>query len=154
MTKTRVIRKTHNIDKLIKKIRDLKKASVESGYFIEQGIHSTIDMPYTSLMATHEWGWGVPQRQARLSTFDVVTNSKSNKKELRNFLYTDQKLEQYLDKVGSRITMTAKGFFGQPSLRIPSNAPSKGVDSPLVDTGELKDAWSYRTSLNLSIRGL
>jgi len=159
MTRTKVVRKTKNIERLIEKIKKLKLANVQSGYFIEQGIHTTIDMPYTTLMQTHEFGFGVPQRHLRLSTLDIVSNSKVNRKELKSFLYSGESLEDYLNKTGSRITNTAKSLFGVVSSRVPSNAPmtialKQGRDEPLVDSGELRDKWSFRTSSNLSIRGL
>lgn len=158
MIKTRVIRKTRNIDKMIEKIKALKAASVQSGYFIEQGIHSTIGIPYTTLMQNHEFGFGVPQRHLRQSAFDVVSNSKINRKEIKNFLFTGENLDTYLNKSGARIANTAKSLFGVVSPQVPSNAPMTialkgGNDTPLVDTGELRDAWSFRTSSNLSIRG-
>lgn len=159
MIKTKVIRKTKNIERLIKKIQLLKNSSVESGYFIEQGVHSTIGLTYTELMRKHEWGFGVPQRHLRLSASNIVSSSPQNKKELKNYLYTNQDMDTYLNLTGSRITNVAQSLFGVITAEVPSNAPytillKGGRDEPLVDTGELRDNWAYRTSSNLSIRGL
>jgi len=150
----KVIRKTRNIEKFIKRIQKLAKSEVESGYFSEQGDHPEAEMSYVDLAYMHSKGEGnFPPRDVRLPTIFALDDSSYKpfiNKELTSYLYKKQSLNQTLNDFGISVTSIAKNLFGVPSVHLPSNSPDwidlKDGDTPLVFEGHLKDAWSYNTS--------
>lgn len=160
--KAALTRKTRNLEKLIKKIKKLEQANVESGYFPEQGDHPYAEMSYVDLAYIHSKGEGnFPPRDVRFPTYLNLQNSITFKtsvhKDLKNHLYKDLKLDTVLTNIGVEVTNLAKSFFGIPSSFLPMNssewAEIKGANTPLVFEGYLMDAWSFKTSELPNIRG-
>lgn len=155
----KIVRKTRNIEKFIKKIQALAKSNVESGYFPEQGDHPEAEMSYVDLAYIHAMGVGnFPRRDVREPT-RLALDSPALKiffirKELNNYFYSTQTLAATLDDFGSYVTDIAKSFFGIPSRFMPSNsnewADFKGDNTPLVFEGYLMNAWAYKTSEDMS----
>lgn len=163
MMSLKVKRETKNFEKWISKIAQLKKASVESGYFPQQGDHPTADMSYVELAELHAKGAGdLPKRDIRPAVTHNMkfgsSFSRSNKHMLVRYLIGKLSIDNYLSSVGHKISDSAQSYFGIPSGHNPSNseywADFKGADTPLVFDGYLRDAWSYKTSTSPSIRGV
>lgn len=157
MIKVSITRTTRNLEELIKKLEDLEGEYVETGVFVEQGIHPTAEVSYVDLAFMHEEGDGnFPPRTVR----NVVLNSlKDNKflsqteKYLNNYLYKGSSLNYTLGRIGQTMSFIGKSFFGQtfyPDMPMnhPDTIQDKGFNAPLVETGALRDAWAYRTSVN------
>ncbi len=146
-----IIRKTRNLEKLINRIKSTRGKIVETGYFQEQGLHSEYGMFYGRLMQIHEFGmFGLPERPVQLPTWRYMKSTYSDwSYEIKRFIQGKQELSDVLTKVGSKASSFAKSVFGDTSMLEP-NAPStieeKGSNSPLVDTGELRDKWAFKTS--------
>ena len=156
MFKVSIERKTNNLDKLMKKLKKLRNASVESGYFVEQGVHQDSEMLYTDLMKMHEFGFGdLPVRPVRAITKARLKSSKESSKGMGDYLFRNKPLTDVLANIGGMVTMEAKSIFGHtPPLK--ANAPAwaaiKGGNAPLVFTGDLQSHWSWRTSEDASIK--
>lgn len=154
-----ITRSTKNIEKLIKKLQKLSKASVESGYFIEQGDHPTAEIPYVSLMYKHAMGEGnlpvrnpLPVTISLMNSNPFLINLSTN---LNKYLYSSSHLSKLLDRSGKDITRLASSTFGSTYYYLPNSpmwADMKDGNTPLVDEGHLQEAWSYRTSDNQFIR--
>ena len=150
-------RKTRNFEKLIKKLKKLDDAKVKSGYFPEQGIHSSSGIPYYELAFIHAKGEGnFPRRDVRPSVLTALWQPEFKRTAVVNTMaYLNGKvpLESLLDTLGFKITDIAQSYFGIPSKYNPSNSDwwasqKKEGDTPLVFDGELRDMWSYKTSEN------
>jgi len=144
-------RKTKNLDKLLKKLQTLSKHKVESGYFKQQGLHHS-GYTYPALMSIHEYGKnGNLERPVKFFTTQAISNSKIPFifSEIHHYFKGNQTTTETLDNVGQIITLTARSFFGSPALE--DNAPLtielKGENSPLIDTGDLRDHWVWKTSI-------
>ena len=146
----KVKRKTNNLQKLEKRIRELAESKVESGYFPEQGDHPTANMPYGQLMAIHELGLrDLDKRPVRLFAMKSFKNNHDKTlKELRSFVRGESDVEDVLQAAGKEITMKAVDIFGGPRLKPNSEytIEQKGFDSPLIEFGYLKSAWSWKDS--------
>ncbi|QDP59449.1 MAG: hypothetical protein GOVbin4162_23 [Prokaryotic dsDNA virus sp.] len=146
-----IVRKTRNLEKLIDRIQKTRGKTVETGYFQEQGVHSEYGIPYGRLMQIHEFGmFGLPERPVQLPTQRYMKNTYSGWAiNIKRYLQGTVKLENALFDIGDRASSYAKGVFGDP-FKLEPNAQStveeKGSNTPLVDTGELRDKWAFRTS--------
>lgn len=149
-------KKTNNLNAFIAKIKKLSESNVESGYFSEQGQHPRADMSFADLANMHAKGAGdLFPRDVRPATLSIMNGLF--KETIKNHFYKNYTLDQTLDSIGLKITDIAQSYFGQtPPLE--ENSPwwseQKGGSKPLVHFGDLQDAWSYRTSENLNIRGM
>jgi len=139
----------------IDKIKELQKTKIKSGYFSDQGLHSS-GMGYSDLAYKHAKGFtingvSVPSRDVRPS---VILSMRSNdfKKIVHRHLYKyiggEISYSSVMNQFGNIISDTAKSRFGVPSPSNPMNssfwAEVKGFNAPLVHTGELMDNWTYR----------
>ena len=150
-------RKTRNLDKLIAKIEQAKKNNVKSGYFKESGKHSEALMPYGHLMYLHEFGFhDYPDRPVRNITMASLDKSFVMR-EIKEYLRGKQRIGNLLDHVGWKITTTARGVFGNPDLLEHNSAITirmKGTNTPLVDNGELRNAWSWKTTVENYLKNI
>lgn len=122
------------------------------GYFADQGNHSGSGMKYTNLMYLQEVH-GVKSKvglvHRRLFELTMMTKKQeiihNLRQSVRRNLYGSP--NTILKDFGQDVQGKLKSSFGDSSL-LPSNAPSvsarKGSNSPLVDTGELRDKLTYR----------
>ncbi|MEG9741479.1 hypothetical protein [Enterobacter roggenkampii] len=138
--------------KLIRSVRSLDNKVVSVGFFADQGNHSGSKMPYTNLIYIQEVhgvkskAGLVHRRLFELTAMqhrnEIVSNVKNSIS--RNFPNSPN---QILKDFGQDVQGKLREGFGDTSL-LPHNAPStiagKGVNSPLVDTGELKSKLTYR----------
>lgn len=146
----KIERKTNNLEKLENKIKAISKAGVNSGYFSSQQDHQS-GIPYAEIMNIHEYGFhGNPSRPVRQITFKFVSNDKRKRtSDLKDYFYWDKPLSEVLDGIGWKVTATAYDVFGDSGLLAVTSNPT-----PLVDTSELRNAWSWNTSLNNFLKGL
>lgn len=154
--------KNGKLAKLINKLHQLHNQKVEVGYFQAQGIHNPSQLHYTELMRIHEHGLGVyvrPVLGAEKSynyseTIVGQMNSGTFKKTLNNWLcqYIKQKSftkEHLADQYGMWASRTAGDIFGNPDvLRVTIN------ETPLIDTGDLASAFSWKASWRGAIHTL
>lgn len=153
----KITRKTDLIETLQKKIKDIQKASVSSGYYPESGIHEDSGMHYAALMSLHEYGSmieGIPARPVREITINsAIKNGMYWSYDVSNYLNGKKSLNSSLNSIGSEFTDTAQGIFGS-SPPLTENAKStveiKGKNTPLVDTGDLRNKWTWKVSLTSS----
>lgn len=127
---------------------------VDVGWFKEQGEHSNTSMTYPELAQYHATGGG-----GRTTPRDVLSLSKAvyppNKdadviSELKSWLRsgTQGGVEVLLDSIGSVQQDRIKSLFGSSLL-----TPTDGNPDPLVDTGELRDSVSRKTSTSDILKG-
>lgn len=146
----KIKRTTRNTEKLIKKLEKLSEESVSTGYYPEQGYHTEYNMTYANLMSIHETGkFGMPVRPVRWLTTRYMKNSYQGGWSLaiKKYLQGKQGLKSSLHEIGIEAAGYARGLFGKsPPLEVNSNETivEKGANTPLVDTGELRDKWGYK----------
>lgn len=152
--KVRWNKKSNGLNKLRDKLLALNKQSVSIGYFKEQGLHPTADMPYASLAYIHAHGheFGYPTRAIFPHMKPVVGSYPEQSRFFRNLLknYVKVKssytLENLLDDVGRKYRQDGKNVFGNTALLPVTNNPT-----PLIDEGYLKDAFAYKTTFNYKV---
>lgn len=149
---------TNNLEKLLDKIENLSKESVQTGVFIEQGEHPTAGMSYVDLARMHEQGDGsFPPRTVRpiiLNSMKELPFISKVGKHLNQYLLQNYDINYSLNKVGELMSDMGRSYFGEvnnPWMR--GNATStiqrkEGRNTPLVDEGYLKNAWAYKTSIS------
>lgn len=153
----RITRTTRNLEKLIAKLEDLNKQSVETGVFLSQGEHPDAGMSFVDLARMHEEGDGnFPPRTVRPMVMNTIKSEPFLQKTanyLNRYLYHNNSLNYTLSYIGQDMVTIGKSFFGvinNPYMK--QNAPytisKKEKDTPLVDEGYLRDAWAYKTSIN------
>ena len=141
--------------KLRDKLLALHGQSTSIGYFKEQGLHPTADMPYASLAYIHAHGheFGYPTRDIFKHMKPVIGGYPLQAKFFRNLLksYVQIKssytLENLLDDIGKRYRDDGKNIFGNTAFLEQTSNPT-----PLVDEGFLKDAFAYKTTFNYKVR--
>jgi hypothetical protein len=150
------LRKTKVLEGLLARLRKANRATVGSGY--HGGTHKDSGMSYASLMNLHERGFminntiQVDARPVRLLTSRIIMNDKSLWSEsVRRFLNGSSTLSNSLNKIGVEVTEVATGMFGDTS-RLASTAKKTqrlkgGRDTPLVDSGDLRDHWTWKVKL-------
>lgn len=158
-----VKRKTNNLEKLTRKLELLKKSSVSTGYFKEQGNHPDTELSYAQMMNLHEYGFfgsyaRVPSRPVRaiLTVNLKMSLPKYLTRQLSKYLYANLHLSELLDDIGKYSTSEAQSIFGSSALspNSPVTVEIKGFDSPLIDTGFLRGNWSWKTSSKNSFQNL
>lgn len=137
---------------LKKKLERLQGEKVYAGYFAEQGEHSTAEMTYPELMMLHEFGMDVPPRPAmRLTAHDLrnkMTTTGIGNDAMSKYISGEIYLRGLLDAYGREAYEVAQNVFGSNRLPITYNP------TPLVDTGELADAFSWKTTLNGRVKSM
>ena len=149
-------------DKKIKALKKFDKAKVEVGHFAAQGNHSEINESYVDLMKLHHTGGSVggipiPERPV-MTHLDFESREFLNSKQVENSLKSGVvfgDLNATLRFIGLRLREKEKNIFGDTSKLQPNAdatiARKHGVDSPLVETGELRDKVAYKLSTSKAI---
>jgi len=142
---------------LVAKLKSLNNQSAKIGYFKEQGLHPTADMPYASLAYihanAHEFGLPFPSRDIFKHMKPVVggypAQAKFFKSLLKSYVQikTSYTLENLLDDIGKKYRQDGKSVFGNTALLTTTANPT-----PLIDEGFLKDAFAYKTSFNYKVK--
>jgi len=143
------------INQLKSQLESLNEAKVYIGYFADQGIHEESNMLYTELMAIHEYGIdkngvSIPARPVlELTRSGGVFTSEDKKAILEAFTGVFAKgipISKPLTKIGEYYQQKGKQIFGSTAL-----LPTVKGNPPLIDTGDLADNFSYRTSLTYKV---
>lgn len=140
----------------------LHKQKVEVGHFQEQGNHSQTGISYVNMMKMHHTGYEfdgktVPSRMV-LTVLGISIGGNLKGVIKSHFLKWGKVPNTFnsrmllLNGIGKDLREAEKSIFGIPSQFIPMNAPmtvrfKEGRNTPLVDSGELRDATAYKTSL-------
>jgi len=147
------------LEKVLKHFQSLDDLEIFTGYFKEQGNHSSASgegesLSYAEIMELHHFGTdNIPSRP--LLSIATGELKRGNDKDLLQFCKDAcgqiGKLPSNSKKIGREMRDYSKAIFGDMSV-MDSNAPLtqalKGRDEPLVDTGELRDNLAYKTSLD------
>lgn len=140
-------------DKLLAQISELSKNQVEVGHFAIQGQHPTAEMSYVDLMKFHASGrtYVVRDPIAVLKWMTKRIPTQVYGGLLRQFFSnpSDKKsLVSLFDSIGKYLSDKEKSIFGNPAYL---QATSLNLD-PLVDTGALVDAVSYRNTIDKRLK--
>lgn len=156
MTVRRNKRKS-KLSSLVAKLKALHGQSTKIGYFKEQGLHPNADMPYASLAYihanAHEFGLPFPTRDIFAPIKPVVGGYPAQSKFFKNLLKrhiqlkTSYTLENLLDDIGKKYRDDGKNIFGNTAYLEQTSNPT-----PLIDEGDLKKAFAYKTSFNYVIK--
>lgn len=151
-------------DKLREYLEGLSGQSVEVGYFAEQGAHpstkNTQRWSFAQLMAYHELYADENGTQLRPIFGDMVRRDSAKLRRGLLELYKKQLRGVYkrngastpvhtLEGSGTLIAGLIRKRFGIRSLakNMPSTIRKKGFNSPMIETGELRDALSIKNSV-------
>lgn len=159
--------RTTDWDKLKKHFQQLDGLEVDAGYFAESGYHSDAGIPYATLMYRHEFGLfddaegalkNTPPRPLMTLTAEASIKPSIMRGNLGR-LAKDTcgqigKLSSNANKLGKEMQKLGQSMFGDSMLA--DNAPLtqklKGRNDPLVDTGELRQNFGYKTSLDDTVK--
>lgn len=129
-----------------------QKASI--GYFSDSGTHTLANMSYASLAFIHEFPVnGKHEYRPIIGQIKPFKGESSQRQILKtilgSFIKLDSRLnvEDVLEHIGRVWQQRGKDVFGNTALLVVTNNPT-----PLVDTGELKDNFGYRTSFDYTLR--
>ncbi len=157
--------KKHRLDGLIKGLSKMDKEYVEYGLFKESGLHpDNPHLTYASLMAIHELRedsdpmkrpvfqktldkHGSDFQDYYMDQFQDYTESWA--------LARPRSPDVVLSRVGAKGVEYTQNTFGDTAT-LRDNAPSvierKGKNSPLIDSGYLRNAVSFKTSTGNVVR--
>jgi len=166
-TKTKVVRTGNSLKQLGERFSNLTRLSVEVGHFLEQGNHSEADhLTLVDLMRMHSTGYetggvSVPPRPI-LAIFLASIKNKlppPANAAIDSFLKTTVSqgdVLELLNTVGAALRAKEKSIFGHSP---PLTSNSKNVikhkgnrNTPMVDSGELKERTAYKTSIDKKVR--
>lgn len=161
--KTSLRRGKGNYTKALERLKEIRKDKVEVGHFEEQGEHHS-GLTYVELMAYHHRGNPEQNLPAR-PVLDILRfrlrnlenpRIKSIAREWLTNINRQGSTEQMLLQLAKVIAKEEQKIFGDTSALIrnsPLTIALKGSNNPLIERGDLKEAVSYRTSRNPSLRG-
>lgn len=140
--RTKVIRKGMGIAGLKKRM--LKNGYVTVGIHRKEGKHDDSELTVANIAAKHEFGLGgMPERSFMRST--MFQEKKRIKKELKKaavLLANGKGFDSKVKKLGEHLR--GKIIAKINSIKTPPNSPGtiakKGVDNPLVDSGQMKQS--------------
>lgn len=154
--------KYNHIPNLIRRFRELDKASFKVGYWDSQGKHNS-GLTYPTLIAIHEWGSktaNIPSRPVLTDTFSIWSPLDENlllKKQLKLYFSNIKSktpvisAKMLVDRISGEYIELVRNNFGDEGKLTP-NAPFTqylkargGADpsKPLVWTGDLRNNLSY-----------
>ena len=145
-------KKTNNLGKLFSKLKAIHNQSVSIGYFKEQGLHKDSDMPYANLLYIHAFGlvYGAPSRDIMSKIKPMLQGGASQKKFFKDVLkdYFKNKISstQVFSRIGEKYRDDGRNVFGNPTMLEVTNNPT-----PLIDTGDLKNNFAYKTSITMEV---
>lgn len=167
MLKASIVRKTNSnsLNKLKKRLTEIRNQYVEIGYFKEQPIHRLSKLTLATLMYINEYGsesQNLPARPVFQITAFRDHPSKSIK--VKEALKAWGKLlikgkpttnANMLDRLGVIYLESARSVFGDKSL-LAANAKLtlslKEGDAPLIDSHQLRDSLSYKNSMTKTLK--
>lgn len=152
--KIRRNKKNSGLNKLKDKLLALHGQSASIGYFKEQGLHPTADMPYASLAYIHANGheFGYPTRDIFKHLKPVIggypTQTRFFRRLLKEYIQVKSSytLENLLDDIGKRYRDDGKNIFGNTAFLTQTSNPT-----PLIDEGHLQNAFAYKTTFNYKV---
>lgn len=149
------VKRSQKILEVMKNVSDLGSARIMAGWIHQGQMHADTKLTMAQLAEVMEYGavtgkkTHIPPRPmlrmtARLKSKDWVKQAGELAK---NVLNGKQKGRGAYETLGMLIADDIKGVMNTSSLFTP-NAPStvkrKGKNTPLIDTGELRDAVDYK----------
>ena len=149
------VKRSHKILEVIKNVSDLASARIMAGWIHQGQMHADTKLTMAQLAEVMEYGaitgkkTHIPPRPmlrmtARLKSKDWVKQSGELSKEVMS---GKLKGAAAYETMGMLIADDIKSVMNTSSLFTP-NAPStvkrKGKNTPLIDTGELRDAVDYK----------
>ena len=137
---------------LERKIKNLSRSNVEAGFFDSQGKHPTAGMSFVDLIKIHEFGmFGVTQRMPMAKISDKAWNDFTVRSGMviSRYLQGRVSMDRFLDDIGKETNEVAYSVFGHSPPLILTQSKT-----PLVDTGELSDGFSWRISGKQQLRSL
>lgn len=150
-----VIVKDANWRRILKNIKSIDGAHVKVGVLADNA-NATGDFDMVALAATHEFGSpaaGVPERSFIRSTFRgppewlKAITPKLAKAALEGRLEVGQALNLLGSVAASKVRATITEGDGVPPPNAPSTIAKKGSDRPLVDTGRMLNAVTWKVFL-------
>lgn len=137
-----------------KRLVELNESCVEAGWFSESGQHPTADMSFVDLASIYEFGFPPSRKRQPLMYIEREFRKHMDKgiqEKLSGYIKGEVKLEDLLDCIGDDLNETAYDVIGSnPPLKKFRN--SNNPDTPLVDTGALADAFSWKTTAGDSLK--
>lgn len=161
----KIVKRGKGLQNLADNIRIISQQTLEVGHFDEQGYHSEADhLKLVDLMRIHHAGFikgtvSVPPRpilNILKSRAKKLSNSKQ-KAAFKKWLSSEMTREdhrQLLEALGESLVEVEKAIFGaSPPLATNASGTvkAKGFNSPMIETGELKERVAYRSSLDKRI---
>lgn len=144
---------TSNTAKMLNSFAKLSENTVQAGHFAEQGEHPTAGMSYVDLMRLHASGKEYvvrdPLAVLRWLVRSIPTSVYGNN--LRAFMTNPQDtgaLTRIFDSLGGYLAEREKRIFGDTKYLSGDN----GNISPLIDTGALVEAVSYKNSIDRKLK--
>lgn len=160
------LKKSH-LGNLAARLKALDNQHVKVGWFPENGVHPPSGLTYAGLAAIHHFGAKsvkIPRRPILDLTFSLYHPIKRNAimgvwisdyfDDIHKKKPTKVTLQKLLDFIGGDYVEKTRAGFGN-SFKIQSNTPMtiahksvNKINSPLIDTGMLRDELSYITTYN------
>ena len=138
---------------------------VEVGHFEAQGMHPTINKSFVDIMKLHHNGGSVsgsipnpPRPVLDILNFRAPNLLRSPKllEEGKTILKSGDSSDRMLSSIGKSLVISEKSIFGDPTVLHPNAEKTiiqkHGADTPLVETGVLRNKVAYRTSKNKTIK--
>lgn len=136
-------------------LQNLNNQKIEFGHFDSSGVHTSGEL-ITDILKQYAFGLMTGQPARDIKGAALVKNAmflndprvKRIKKMLSGELGSIPSVPDILDELGEAFVDIYKGMFGKVGILMP---PDKD-GTPLLETGEIRDATSYRTSKNRTVR--
>jgi len=133
---------------LTQSLRRAQKSSIEVGHFQSDGKHSS-GLSYVDIMAL--WAFGGPNQDSiknPRAILSIKMQELSTKPEFKSAMrrwlsQANPSDSQFMNNLGSFILEQYKELFGVTFPSLMQGSPSNR-NSPLLDTGELKNKASYK----------
>lgn len=161
MLKTKIVtKKNGKTQKILKNLKTLSKNNLQVGHFKESGKHGNSDLTYPELLKIWELGLvqeGVIKNPLKQFYFDTISNNKFLKdpsvrtqyKKFLNGLLDPNASKVFIEEVGKVLRKEYSNVFGVTGRFMP---PVGDNTTPMLDTGELKSATSYKTSFDKTVK--
>lgn len=150
-------KKGGQVDTLLKNLKPLNHSTLGVGHFEEQGDHSTAEMSYVELMGYWASGEDGIVRDPLMALHRIMVEKKGfeTNPDIDNTMTTmlskapnSAVAEETHDRVGKVLRDEYYSIFGVVGPFMPPDADG----TPMVETSELADEASYKSSLNNTIK--
>jgi hypothetical protein len=151
------LKRTHRKGKgpmgtLKRRLNKVDDSLIYAGYFDSQGEHPTAGMSFVELIRIHELGLGFTEQRPMRHIVNKVKNGEIDAgiyRALTEYFTGKGYAANLMNRIGAEVNDLAYQVFGHsPPLQVTANP------TPLVDTGELSDAFSWMSTLNGKIKSL